>query len=196
MEPHYHSFDEFQNRKKKLETILEAGVNPYPAKFSPEHRAAVLAGHYEGDAVGNSEAASEGQTPTATIAGRLVLFRAMGKNAFGHIQDETGRFQIMFNRDLTTVTGFDGEKPLKFIEKMIDLGDIIGIEGHLFRTQKGELTLFAKEVTLLCKTLLPLPDKHARPAKHLRRRCCQTLHHPPRITRPRDVLAHLPRNCP
>lgn len=161
MEPHYHSFDEFQNRNKKLELILEAGVNPYPAKFSPEHRAGVLSSHFDGDAVGNSEAAAEGQTSTASVAGRLVLFRAMGKNAFGHIQDETGRLQIMFNRDITTVTGFEGEKPLKFIEKMIDLGDIIGIEGHLFRTQKGELTLFAKNVTLLCKTLLPLPDKHA-----------------------------------
>ena len=50
--------------------------------------------------------------------------------------------------------------PYKFIEKKIDLGDIIGVEGHLFRTQKGELTIFAKEVTLLCKTLLPLADKH------------------------------------
>ena len=50
---------------------------------------------------------------------------------------------------------------IKFIEKKLDLGDIIGVEGHLFSTQKGELTVFAKKVTLLCKSLLPLPDKHS-----------------------------------
>ena len=88
----------------------------------------------------------------------------MGKNAFAQIQDETGRIQIMFNRDLTKVLGLDpnGElTSMKFIEKKIDLGDIIGIEGHVFRTQKGELTVFAKVLTLLCKTLLPLSDKHS-----------------------------------
>src|SRR3990167_11435710 len=69
----------------------------------------------------------------------------------------------MFNRDLTKVEGLTSEEvtPIKFIEKKLDLGDIIGIEGNLFRTQKGELTLFAKKVTLLCKSLLPLPDKHS-----------------------------------
>ncbi len=70
----------------------------------------------------------------------------------------------MCNRDLTKVTGLHGTDevtPLKFIEKKLDLGDIIGVEGHLFRTQKGELTIFAKNVTLLCKSLLPLPDKHS-----------------------------------
>ncbi len=152
---------EFANRKKKLEEIRQEGVDPYPPKFSSTHRAAVLQSRFEGQDVGHSEGAAEGKTERASVAGRVVLFRAMGKNAFGQIQDETGRLQIMFNRDLTKVTGFSGEKPLKFIEKKIDLGDIIGIQGHLFRTQKGELTLFAKEVTLLCKTLLPLPDKHS-----------------------------------
>src|SRR5690606_54141 len=120
---------------------------------------------YEGQEVGDSEKAAEGRTDPATVAGRLVLFRAMGKNAFGHIQDSTARIQVMFNRDLTKVEGLSEEaeiKPLKFIEKKIDLCDIIGIEGHLFRTGKGELTIYAKKVTLLCKTLLPLPDKHSK----------------------------------
>ena len=90
----------------------------------------------------------------------------MGKNAFAHLQDETGRIQIMFNRDSTQVADFEPIKrnrlaPYKFFEKKIDLGDIIGVEGHLFHTQKGELTIFAKKCTLLCKTLLPLADKHA-----------------------------------
>src|SRR4029077_5289370 len=55
----------------------------------------------------------------------------------------------------------EASTPLKFIEKKFDLGDIIGVEGHLFHTQKGELTIYAKKVTLLCKSLLPLPEKHA-----------------------------------
>ena len=89
----------------------------------------------------------------------------MGKNAFAQIQDESGRIQLMFNRELTEVEGLkrsdDVIKPIKFIEKKIDLGDIIGVEGNLFKTQKGELTIFVKKLTLLCKTLLPLPDKHS-----------------------------------
>ena len=117
---------------------------------------------YEASAVGDSETASAGTTDLVRVAGRLVLFRAMGKNAFSQVQDETGRIQVMFNKDQTEVIGLpSGESPLKFIEKKLDLGDIIGIEGHSFRTQKGELTIFAKKVILLCKTLLPLPDKHA-----------------------------------
>jgi lysyl-tRNA synthetase class 2 len=89
----------------------------------------------------------------------------MGKNAFAQIQDESGRVQIMLNRDHTTMKGFDAKKTnfpnaLKFIEKKIDLGDIIGIDGNVFRTQKGEITVLVKELTLLCKSLLPLPDKY------------------------------------
>ena len=87
----------------------------------------------------------------------------MGKNAFAQLQDSTGRIQLMFNRDLTEVAGLPSSTeltPMKFIEKKLDLGDFIGAQGHLFRTQKGELTLFVKKLTLLCKTLLPLADKH------------------------------------
>ncbi len=143
--------------------------NHYPHKYSPTHTAEQISSKYGSAAIGHSDDAAAGTTPEACIAGRLVLFRAMGKNAFAHIQDDSGRIQMMFNRDTTQVAGFqppseqDGDAltPLKLIEKKIDLGDIIGVEGHLFHTNKGELTIFVKKLTLLCKTLLPLPDKHA-----------------------------------
>lgn len=163
--PEYLTHEEFLTRRKKLETIQRLGVDPYPALFTPTHFSQDLHEEHSGKEVGDSESAAKGEGETKRMAGRLVLFRAMGKNAFGQIQDREGRIQVMFNRDLTRITGYDptGEDPshIKFIEKLIDLGDFIGVEGELFRTGKGELTLFAKRVTLLSKTLLPLPDKHA-----------------------------------
>ncbi len=164
--PEYHHQDEFQNRTKKLAEIRELGIEPYPHKFTPTHTALILQQEFNNSEVGHSDDAGAGTTMPVKVAGRLILFRSMGKNTFAHLQDETGKIQVMFNRDLTEVADFhlkgvEGElTPYKFIEKKLDLGDIIGIEGHLFRTQKGELTIFAKQVTLLCKTLLPLADKH------------------------------------
>lgn len=164
--PEYHQHEEFRNRTQKLAEIRALGIDPYPPKYIPTHSARLLADKFQDQTVGHSEEAAEGRTDAVCVAGRLVLFRSMGKNAFGHIQDATGRIQIMFNRDLTKVEGLEEKEgaeltPIKFIEKKLDLGDIIGIEGNIFRTQKGELTIFAKRVTLLCKTLLSLPDKHS-----------------------------------
>ena len=165
-QPEYHQQEEFQNRTRKLAEIRRINVEPYPHKYIPTHSALQLHQQFNAADVGHSDDAAAGTTEPVRIAGRLVLFRSMGKNAFAQLQDETGRLQIMFNRDATQMTGYqpegeEAETPYKFIEKKIDLGDIIGVEGHLFRTQKGELTLFAKQVTLLCKTLLPLADKHS-----------------------------------
>lgn len=169
IEPEYHSHEEFQLRSQKLADIRKMGVEPYPHKYSPTHTSEELHKQYDTASIGHSEDASAGKTPQVTVAGRLVLFRSMGKNAFGHIQDASGRIQVMFNKELTKVDGYTADvgsdpealTPMKFIEKKIDLGDIIGIEGNLFHTQKGELTIFAHKVTLLCKTLLPLADKHS-----------------------------------
>ncbi|MDX8430386.1 MAG: lysine--tRNA ligase [Candidatus Algichlamydia australiensis] len=159
--PDYFRWDDFKKRSEKLAEIRASGMNPYPHKYSPTHAIRDLNSKYEKEELADSEAAASGTTPESCVAGRLMLFRAMGKNAFAHLQEEGERVQVMFNRDHTTVCGLpDGESAIKFIEKKIDLGDIIGVSGHLFRTQKGELTLYAKEVTLLTKSLLPLPDKH------------------------------------
>lgn len=168
--PEYHTHEEFQNRTRKLAELKSLGVDPYPHHYNPTHNAKGLSNQYQGSTIGHSEDAQAGSTPAVTVAGRLVLFRSMGKNSFAHIQDDTGRIQVMFNRETTELTGYnpttssEGSEQLsayKLLEKKIDLGDIIGVEGHLFHTNKGELTIFVKKATLLCKTLLPLADKHA-----------------------------------
>ena len=162
--PDYHTHEEFQNRSTKLAEIRALGIDPYPAKFVPTQTAAALLHKYAEKEIAGSEEAEAEKTEKVCLAGRLVLFRAMGKNAFAHIQDSSGRLQLMINRDHTKVEGFTPTPELssiKFIEKKLDLGDIIGVEGFLFRTHKGELTLYVKKLTLLCKSLLPLPDKHS-----------------------------------
>ena len=102
--PEYHNHEEFQLRTRKLGELKELGVEPYPYKYEPTNTAAELHTKHKDDPIGHSEDAAAGSTPSVRMAGRLVLFRAMGKNAFAHIQDETGRIQVMFNRDLTQVT--------------------------------------------------------------------------------------------
>jgi lysyl-tRNA synthetase, class II len=164
MLPEYHYHEEFKNRSEKLAEIRALGIDPYPAKFTPTHTTEGLLQKYQNQAMGFSDDAEREKTEFVTVAGRLILFRSMGKNAFAHIQDSFGRIQLMLNRDFTHVSGLPSgftSSPLKFIEKKIDLGDIIGIEGNIFQTHKGELTIYVKKLTLLCKTLLPLPDKHA-----------------------------------
>ncbi len=160
--PEYHHYEEFLNRSHKLQEIIQLGVDPFPAKFHTKDSTKTIFESYN-QIEDDSSKAEEGSTPLVFMAGRLVLFRAMGKNAFGQIQDQHGRIQVLFNRDMTKVEGLvDSEiTPIKFIEKKIDLGDIIGVEGNLFKTHKGELTIYVKKLTLLTKTLLPLPDKHS-----------------------------------
>ncbi len=165
----YRSIEEYQNRLEKKNALEALGIDPYPHCFAPTHDAEGLLEIAQGTTLGHFEEAEAGKTPLVTVAGRLMLFRAMGKNAFGTIQDRSGRIQIMFNRENTNITDLSNEtlastdtpNALKLIEKRFDLGDIIGVEGHLFYTGKGELTIYAKKVTLLSKSLLPLADKHA-----------------------------------
>ena len=107
--PEYHQQEEFQNRTRKLAEIRQAHVEPYPHKYTPTHTALQLHQQFNEAEVGHSDDAAAGTTESVRVAGRLVLFRSMGKNAFAHLQDETGRIQIMFNRDATQVDGYQPE---------------------------------------------------------------------------------------
>lgn len=165
MKSEYQNSEEYQNRTQNLLELKRLGIDPYPPKFTPSHTAIDLHMQYGKARVGESSDAEQGTTPLISIAGRLVLFRPMGKNAFAHIQGDSGRIQVMFNRDHTFIEGYSPKEEdlshMKLLEKRFDLGDILGVEGHLFHTHKGELTIYVKKVTLLSKSLLPLPDKHS-----------------------------------
>ncbi len=163
--PDYHNTEDFIVRSKTLHELRELGVNPYPHRFDATDSVDQIIESFERTKIGSSDDAEKGITREVALTGRLMLFRAMGKNAFAHIQDRGSRIQVMFNRDHTVVKGYKPQDEnslshFKLIEKKFDLGDIIGISGHLFHTQKGELTVYVKEVELLSKSILPLPDKH------------------------------------
>src|SRR3989344_4845325 len=115
----YHKLEEFQIRSRKLAEIRSLGVEPYPHKYVHTKKAAQVILEMEGKTPGHFEEAEKEETESVIVSGRLVLFRAMGKNAFGHIQDETGRIQILCSRDHTQVTGLHSADvtAMKFIEK-------------------------------------------------------------------------------
>lgn len=162
--PEYFEFEEYKNRVAKLQKMRELGVEAYPHTYRPSHSADDIFAKIDELEVGDFEQAKEGKSEKVKIAGRLMLSRPMGTNIFVHLQDGKTRIQVLFNRKETKVTDYPEEAEMtshKFLEKGIDLGDFLGVEGHIFRTQKNEITVFAKEVTFLSKSILPLPDKHS-----------------------------------
>jgi lysyl-tRNA synthetase, class II len=131
----------FEARLAKLERLRAMGVEPYAYSYAPTHRA--------GEA---SRALPEGSDEggTVRVAGRLQALRTMGKSVFAHLVDESGRLQLYFRRDVI------GEEAFELI-RLLDIGDWIGVEGPLFRTRAGEVTVRAEETVLLAKSLLPPP---------------------------------------
>lgn len=162
--------DEYKTRCGKLKELLDLGIPTYPHTFknsSSIHEVQdklAVADQATPQTLGGSEQAIEDSTPSARVYGRIVLMRPMGKNLFAQLQDHTGRIQLMVSRDIVSLSSYQEEegkaRAAKIIEKKFDLGDIIGVEGNLFFTQKGELTILVRHLTLLSKALLPLPDKH------------------------------------
>lgn len=163
--PYYYSQQDFEGRVGKLREIRGLDVEPYPHSYPDTESVEILQNRIgEGASLGSSEEAFSCATERVKVSGRLVLFRPMGKNAFARILDGSANLQLMFSREFTQVSGLSphsGVSSMKFLEKKFDLGDFIGVEGFLFRTQSGEITVLVQTVTLLCKSLLSLPDKHA-----------------------------------
>ena len=133
-----------QVRREKLQALRGLGINPYPAALYP----------VDSNTKTIKEDFNEGKS--VTIAGRLMSRRIQGKASFAELQDSQGRIQVYFNRD-EICPDEDKTTYNEVYKKLLDIGDIIGIEGELFTTQVGEKTVLVKKFTLLNKTLRPLP---------------------------------------
>ena len=132
-------------RREKLAQLRAMGINPYPADLFPvDHTSANIKNNFE-----------EGKK--VVIAGRLMSRRIQGKASFAELQDAEGRIQVYFNRD-EICSGEDKTLYNDVYKKLLDIGDFIGIEGELFKTQVGEKTVMVKDFKLLSKALKPLPQ--------------------------------------
>ncbi len=131
-------------RREKLEKLTQMGINAFPADeyTITDSTQSIKEGFEEGKKV--------------KIAGRLISRRIQGKASFAELQDSSGRIQVYFNRDEICPTD-DKELYNEVYKHLLDIGDIIGVEGELFKTQVGEMTVMVKNFTLLTKTLRPLP---------------------------------------
>lgn len=135
-------------KRKKLHALREKGVNPFPYDFERTHSVAEVGAQF--DSKLGPEQKAEGAK--VKIAGRLMTMRLMGKAAFFHFQDQSGKMQAYFKSE-------EVKPEDQLIFDHLDLGDIIGIEGGVFKTKKGELSVRVEKLTMLCKTLEPLPEK-------------------------------------
>tara|TARA_Y100000310_G_scaffold343783_1_gene453000 strand:+ start:386 stop:1885 length:1500 start_codon:yes stop_codon:yes gene_type:complete len=136
-----------KERLKKLESLKSQKIDPYPNKFDFTDYACNL---QESHKKLKKEAKSKGKV---AVAGRLMSFRDLGKIAFGTLRDSTGDIQIMLQ------SPDSDKKTFEFFKKYIDTGDFLGISGKLFRTKRGELSVIVNSVSILSKSLLPLPEK-------------------------------------
>ncbi len=135
-------------RRQKLDELKNLGINPFGFKFERTHKAENILS--ELDELTKEEI--EVKNVHVKIAGRLMSKRLQGKAGFAHVQDLSGRIQIYIRKDQVTAEEFKAFD-------LLDLGDIIGIEGNVFKTNKGETSVKAHKLTVLTKSLYPLPDK-------------------------------------
>jgi lysyl-tRNA synthetase class 2 len=146
---------EREQRIAKLERLRGMGVNPYPYVFKRTHAV---------DEIAADEGRLEAAGDEIALAGRVMSLRGHGHTAFGNIRDATGSLQFYIRDDEV------GERTFEMF-KLVDVGDIIGLTGTIFRTKTGELTLRIKELEILSKAILPLPEKwHGLQDKELRYR--------------------------
>lgn len=134
-------------RRQAREALEQAGINPYPAeKYAVNVTSREIRENFR----------DENDFQDISIAGRLMSRRIMGSASFAEIQDSTGRIQIYVRRD-DICEGEDKTLYNTVFKKLLDIGDIIGVKGHVFRTQTGEISIHVRELTVLSKSLRPLP---------------------------------------
>lgn len=126
-------------RREELSELIALGVDPYPHSFDVSARAAEITGSFTDD----------GPRTDVRIAGRIMSIRRMGKASFCHLQDSTGRIQVYLRKD--------DIGPSYDVFRLLDIGDIVGVEGFAFRTKMGEVSVHAAKLILLAKSLRPLP---------------------------------------
>lgn len=136
-------------RREKMEALKEKGIEPYSDGFKPEAHSQDLFENYDDK---TKEELAEINQKTS-VAGRVMTKRVMGKAGFMHIQDVQGQIQVYIRKNDV------GDDTFSYFEE-IDLGDIIGVKGTVFKTNKGELSVHADEIKHLTKALRPLPDKY------------------------------------
>jgi lysyl-tRNA synthetase class 2 len=136
-----------QQRLDKLETIRAQGINPYPPSYHRSHTTQEAVALYQ-----QTESSPDISSPEFNLAGRITAIRFIGKIAFFDIRDGSGKIQVFFSHDIV------GNEKYEFLHE-IDIGDIIGVTGKIFRTKAGEISVEVKDFTLLAKSLQPLPEK-------------------------------------
>ncbi len=136
-----------EQRLKKLDELRQSGIEPFGGSFYAEDHASDLLNRFNSV----SKETLEASPVSCSLAGRIISMRDFGKAAFAHIQDVTSKIQIYFKKDIL------GEK--QNLLKKLDIGDIIGLKGRLFRTRTNELTVEVGDFVFLSKSLRPLPEK-------------------------------------
>ena len=134
-------------RRQSLQELRDMGIDPYPAAEYPTNA-------FSTDIKENF--VDEGEPREVCIAGRMMSRRVMGKATFAELQDSKGRIQVYITRD-DICPGEDKDLYNKVFKRLLDIGDFIGVRGFVFRTQTGEISVHARELTLLSKSLKPLP---------------------------------------
>ena len=140
--------DQFEQRQKKLQQIEALGHDAYPREFRWTDTAAALVEQYSQ----TPGAELEAKKREVRVAGRILSLRLMGKAGFAHLQGSGKRIQVYVKKDVVGERGFE-------LFHLLDLGDSIGVRGHLFRTKTNELSIWVEELFFLSKALLPLPEK-------------------------------------
>ncbi len=130
-------------RLKKLNELTERGINPYPYKYRNVTHSSEIIERFEG--LSEDEA--------FVLAGRIMLIRRMGGVVFITISDQEGQIQLYFSKTIMDQENFENLK-------LVDIGDILGVEGTVFRTKTGEITIKVTEYNMLCKSIRPLPEKY------------------------------------